>query len=144
MSEVEHVVVEGTLPERRHSGDAGFDCRARVDGQVTIVPGARVKVPLGFRMELPAGKVGLLFARSGLAAEDGIEMANGVGVVDSGYRGEVCALLHNISRKPFVVSNGDRVCQLVVMDFPDVRMVAGAVHEDRERGTGGFGSTGTK
>ena len=144
MTSTSNVIVEGTLPERRHDGDAGFDCRARVDGPVTIVPGARVKVPLGFRMELPAGKVGLLFARSGLAAKNGIEMANGVGVIDSGYRGEVCALLHNISLEPFVVENGDRVCQLVVMDVPEVYMVTATVSRNSQRGDAGFGSTGTK
>ena len=123
-------------------GSACFDATSAVEG--VIPPGQTAKIPLGFSMAFDPGYAALVFARSGLAAKNGLAMANGVGVIDSDYRGECCALLRNASEEPFKVTRGMRVCQIALVPTPRVQFVGADELDDTERGTGGFGSTGTR
>lgn len=127
------------LPRRAHEGDAGLDLRSAVD--VVIPAGESRMVPLGVAVEIPDGYVGLQFPRSGLGTR-GITLRNCVGVIDSGYRGEVKAGLWNTTGEPFEVRRGDRVCQLVVMPYMACEPVACDELSPSERGEGGYGSTG--
>lgn len=121
--------------------DAGIDLRAAVATQVVLMPSSYVKVPLGIRTQFPAGYEAQLRARSGLAAKKGIGLVNGVGTIDAGYRGEWAVLLYNYSPDVFVINPGDRVCQVVFKELPQVDLLEGPVSDEDNRG-GGFGSTG--
>lgn len=137
------------LPAYRTAASAGLDLRARafvVDGteraRVALSPGARVLVKAGVELALPAGHVGLICPRSGLALSHGLGVVNGPGVLDEDYRGELGVLLINHGEVPIELSRGERVAQLVVVPAPrlDVREVESL--DDTARGDGGFGSTG--
>lgn len=131
------------LPNYATPGSAAMDLRACVTENVVIAPGARVVVPSGIAIALPsADYVALLFARSGLATKGGICLANGVGVIDSDYRGEIGVALLNTGSEPYTILPGDRIAQLMVTPVvqPTVELVDELPATDR--GEGGFGSTG--
>lgn len=129
------------VPRRQTGGSAGFDLQACIDGPVELKPGDIRTVPSGIAVELPEGYVGFVFARSGLATRHGIALANGVGVVDSDYRGEIRIGLVNLSGEPYTVNPGDRIAQLVIMPVAAACFVRENIGET-DRGSGGFGSTG--
>lgn len=137
---------EGTkIPRRATEGAAGMDLYACIDESITLAPQQLVIVPTGIAIELPDnGCAAFLYARSGLGVKHGICLANGVGVIDSDYRGEVCAGLCNVSDKPYVIAPGERIAQMVIAPVftPDVVEVSEL--SDTQRGAGGFGSTGKK
>lgn len=131
------------LPSYATPGSAAMDLRACVSEPVVIAPGARVVVPSGIAIALPSAEyVALLFARSGLAAKGGVCLANGVGVIDSDYRGEIGVALLNTGSDPYTILPGDRIAQLMVT--PAVQPAVELVEElpETTRGAGGFGSTG--
>ena len=131
------------LPTYATPGSAAMDLRACVTESVVIAPGARVVVPSGIAIALPSAEyVALVFARSGLAAKGGVCLANGVGVIDSDYRGEIGVALLNTGSEPYTILPGDRIAQLMVT--PVVQPTLELVDElpESDRGTGGFGSTG--
>lgn len=130
------------VPSYAHDGDAGLDLRIKHD--VTLEPGRRVNVGTGVAVEIPAGCVGLVFPRSGLATKHGITLSNSVGVVDSGYRGEIGASLINTSGETITLDAGTRVCQLVVMPYVPCNLVPVDELSETERGADGFGSTGIR
>lgn len=132
----------GLKPVYIHSADAGADCRSAID--VKIPAGKSVLVPLGFRIAIPEGYVGLLHSRSGMSLANRIEVANGVGVIDAGYTGEVNAHLVNNSDEDFLILKGDRVAQLLIqkVEKPLFKFVDSLPRTDRSNG--GFGSTGRK
>lgn len=135
------VLTDGAeLPRYAHDGDAGFDLSITDD--VRLEPNASAVCGLGFACEIPSGCVGLVFPRSGLGAHYGVTLRNSVGVIDSGYRGEVCAPLVNLSCDTVFLPKGSRVCQMVVVPFVPCDLVKVASLTDTERGTDGFGSTG--
>lgn len=126
------------LPFRAHDNDAGADVHAcfHDTDAFTLMPHSTAKVPLGLGLCLPDGYAAYVFPRSGLSSQ-GIVCE--LPPIDSGYRGEIHAIMHNGSNKPFNINNGDRVGQLVIMPV----IVADFVTErGEERGTGAFGSTG--
>ena len=124
-------------------GAAAMDLCACMDGAVTIAPRALVSVPTGIAIALPsAGYVALVFARSGLGIKHGISLANGVGVIDSDYRGEIRVGLTNLSDKPYTVAPGDRIAQLAVVPVARAELEVCAELDETDRGEGGFGSTG--
>jgi dUTP pyrophosphatase len=130
------------LPTRAHDGDAGLDLYALEP--VVLAPGERASVPTGIAVEIPPGHAGLVLPRSGLAARHGISVVNAPGLIDSGYRGEVRVLLLNTDRaRPFELSTGDRIAQLVLMrvELPTPTEVDAL--SDSARGAGGFGSSGS-
>lgn len=130
------------VPVRAHEGDAGFDLIA-LNGD-TLMPGRTSKFPLGIAVAIPNDCVGLVAPRSGLATKHGITLANSPGIIDQGYRGEVVVFLTNQSLKEFIIHEGDRIAQLIVMPIisnPFMRQVD-KLSSDTARGIGGFGSTG--
>ena len=128
------------LPKHAKCGDAGLDLTSR--DTVNIAPSETVMVHTGVSVEIPEGYVGLCFPRSGLASKRGINLANCVGVVDSGYRGEVMAPLHNIGGSAQLVERGERVFQMVVVPFATCECVEVDELSETDRGEGGFGSSG--
>lgn len=124
----------GKTPERAHYNDAGLDCFAT--RQMTIDPGFRVKVPLGFGLELPDGYVAFLLPRSSLNSR-GVRVE--IGTIDSGYRGEIQAVVHNAMAVPFMIEPDMKIAQLVVMPVTYVDLVNDLCND---RGAGGFGSSG--
>lgn len=134
----------GSIPVYTHSGDAGADMRADIPEPVTIEPMRSAWVGTGVRVAIPDGFVGLQFPRSGLGCNHGICLANGTGVIDSGYRGEVRSKLLNLGPEPFTVNPGDRVCQLVIVPFARSAFVPVDELPESDRGTDGYGSTGVR
>lgn len=135
------------VPAQGSEYAAGLDLCALIKNgaQPQRVPaGATVKVGTGIAMEIPEGYFGAVFARSGMATNRGLRPANCVGVIDSDYRGEVIVALHNDSDKCETIHAGDRIAQLVIMPYLGVELNEVADLTDTERGSGGFGSTGTR
>lgn len=133
---------EAVLPERKTPGSAGYDLCACIGREFTIEPGELVIIPTGIAMEVPAGCAGMIFTRSGLGVKHGITVSNGVGVIDSDYRGEVHVGLRNSSRAAYTVRPGERIAQLIVLPvcLPPVEEIDEL--SETQRGEGGFGSTG--
>ncbi|WP_417405576.1 dUTP diphosphatase [Hominenteromicrobium sp.] len=138
-------VREGAIiPKQATAGSAGYDLCACMDAPQTIEPGERCVFPSGLAAEIPAGTAGFVFTRSGLGIKKGIHVTNGVGVIDSDYRGEIQISLHNLSAEPYTVQPGERIAQMIIMPYfaPVIEEVTSLTETDR--GAGGFGSTGTK
>lgn len=131
------------LPDYATAGAAGMDAVAAVTDTYLLAPGARFPVPLGFCMAIPNGYEVQVRPRSGLAMKHGITVPNSPGTIDSDYRGEVKALLINLGNEPFAIERGMRICQLVPAAVTRAALTIVASLDDTERGTGGFGSTGT-
>jgi dUTP pyrophosphatase len=134
------------LPTYQTSAAAGLDLIAAVpDGQpVTIAPGTYAMIPTGIALALQPGTEGQVRPRSGLAAKHGVTVLNSPGTIDSDYRGEVNVLLVNHGTAPFVVERGMRIAQLVIAQVASVSLRIVENLSETERGSGGFGSTGTK
>lgn len=128
------------LPKHAKPGDAGMDLTTRET--VEIAPQGTVMVPSGVSMAIPEGYVGLVFPRSGLSSKRGINLANNVGVIDSGYRGDVTLPLYNAGHEMQVVERGERVAQIIIVPFATCECVEVDELSETERGEGGFGSTG--
>lgn len=133
-------------PTYGSSGAAGADLYALLpEGQpLEIAPGETVLVRTGLSMAIPEGYVGLTFARSGLASKRDLAPANKVGVIDSDYRGELMVALHNHGGHPRTIEPGERIAQFLVLPVLAPRFVEVDRLDETERGTGGFGSTGSK
>jgi len=131
------------VPVYAHPGDAGCDLRS--SHAATIEPGERLTVSTGISIAIPAGYVGLVHSRSGLAANHGVVVLNSPGTVDAGYRGEIRVTLLNTNKsKAFEVQPGDRIAQLLVQRVERARFIEVDILPETERGQQGFGSTGTK
>lgn len=129
----------GNPPTRAHKGDAGLDLTANEN--LVIPSGQRRTINLGTAVAIPEGQVGLLCPRSGHAAKHGLTTLTVPGVIDPGYTGELKIVLYNTDPKPFEVSKGDRIAQLLVVPYTPLTPV-GRPLDDTDRGTAGFGSTG--
>ena len=123
---------------------AGMDVRAFVQEPITLNPLERVLVPTGLYMELPQGYQCEIRPRSGLALKKGITVLNTPGTIDADYRGEIGVILINLSNEPFVINNGERICQMVIMNYTKAEWVEVEELNDTLRGAGGFGHTGVK
>jgi dUTP pyrophosphatase len=132
----------GFEPVYAKPGDAGADLRSTQ--AVTIPAGERLLVPTGVSIALPAGYVGLVHPRSGLAAKHGITVLNTPGTIDAGYRGEIMVILYNSSDVDFDVAVGDRIAQLLIQTVETAKFVAVEKLPESERGETGFGSSGRK
>ncbi len=140
---VKKVRPEAVIPARATAGSAGMDLCACIDSPVTIAPRARTLIPTGLAFEIPdPGCALFLYARSGLGVKHGIALSNGVGVIDSDYRGEVCVGLCNLGDAPYTVHPGERVAQMVAAPVLAARLVETDCLGTTQRGEGGFGSTG--
>ncbi len=132
------------IPLRATNGSAGMDLHACIDKPITLKQGRLVTIPTGIAIELPSSDyAAFVYARSGLGIKHGVCLSNGVGVVDSDYRGEVCVGLCNISGDLYTIRPGERIAQMVIapVTLPDIEEVDEL--GNTERGNGGFGSTGT-
>ena len=132
------------MPVYSTKGAAGADLCACLDEPVTILPGETKMLPIGLAIEIPEGYVGLVHARSGLATKRGIAPANKVGVIDSDFRGEMMAALHNHGTEPQTIAPGERVLQMLIMPVVQAAFQEADELTDTERGAGGWGSTGRK
>lgn len=142
MKEIKIKLVHGgKLPQYKTEGAACADCYARIpnDGSFEIPCGRRTTIPLGFALELPQGYEAVIRPRSGLSKNYIDEV---IGTIDCDYRGEVCAILVNNGYVPFIVKDGDRICQLKIQQAEKFSFVEVETLDKTERGYGGFGSTG--
>ena len=134
---------DNALPSYETANSAGMDLRAYLpDGQMVIKPMHRALVPTGLYMEIPVGYEGQVRPRSGLALKHGITVLNSPGTIDADYRGEVKAILINLSDTDFVINSGDRIAQLVIAKCEQMEVVETETLSDTDRGEGGFGHTG--
>lgn len=135
---------ENPLPQYSTKSSAGMDLRANLSESVLLKPLERKLIPTGIFIELPDGYECQIRPRSGLALKSGITVLNTPGTIDADYRGEIGIILVNLSSEPFVVNNGDRICQMVVARHSTVEWESVEVLEESERSSGGFGHTGIK
>ncbi len=133
------------MPEYATDGSAAIDLRCAENSPITILPHERRLVPSGIAIE-PDRKnvVALVCARSGLSSRHGIALANGVGVIDSDYRGEIILSLINLSDTAYTIEPNERIAQLIFMPIMQARIVEAMTLSETTRGAGGFGSTGSK
>jgi dUTP pyrophosphatase len=132
------------LPAYQSAGAAGLDLVAAVEAPLVLGPGKRALVPTGLVLELPQGYEAQVRPRSGLAMEHGITVLNSPGTIDSDYRGEIKVLLANLGDRPFTVTRGERIAQLVVARCERVVLAEARTASPSRRGSGGFGSTGRR
>ena len=132
----------GILQFYETEGSAGMDLRAYIEEPLTLKPGQRMLVPTGLYIELPVGYEAQIRARSGLAIKKGIGLVNGIGTIDSDYRGEIKVILINWGDEDFVIENGDRIAQMVIARYERIEWEQTDDLSETERGSGGFGHTG--
>ena len=130
------------LPAYATDLSAGMDLRANISEPIELQPLQRAFVPTGLFMALPAGYEAQVRPRSGLAIKKGITVLNSPGTIDADYRGEVCVILVNLSNEPFLITDGERIAQMVIARHEQVEWSEVSVLDDTERGAGGFGHTG--
>jgi dUTP pyrophosphatase len=134
---------DAVVPARAYPGDAGLDLTACE--RVELGPGERALVGTGLAIAIPDGYAGFVQPRSGLALRHGVTCLNTPGLIDAGYRDEISVLLVNLDpTTTFAVARGDRIAQLVIQRVEDVEWEAVDSLDDSARGTGGWGSTGTR
>ena len=126
------------------ANSAGMDLKANINEPITLEPLQRAMVPTGLYIALPEGTEAQIRPRSGLAAKHGITVLNTPGTIDADYRGEIKVILVNLSNEPFIINPGERIAQMVVARYEKVEWDIVDELDTTERGTGGFGSTGTK
>ena len=132
------------LPQYATELSAGVDLRANIEAPVELRPMERRLIPTGLFMALPPGFEAQVRPRSGLAIKHGITVLNTPGTIDADYRGEVCVILINLSDKPFVIADGERIAQMVIARHEQAEWEPVEVLSETERGAGGFGHSGTK
>lgn len=131
-----------TLPKYETSGAAGMDVRANIKEPIVLGSLDRVLIPLGLRLEIPEGYEVQVRPRSGLALKHGIGMVNSIGTIDSDYRGEIGAIIVNLSKEPYAIQPQERIGQLVLNKVEQIEWEVAEKLSESERGSGGFGSTG--
>lgn len=123
---------------------AGADLRTCIEDAIVLEPGKKAIIPTGLSCEIPEGYFGMICTRSGLAAKNGVVILNSPGIIDSDYRGELKLIVFNHSETPFVIEDGMRVAQLIIVPFEKVEWIQVAQLSESVRGEGGIGSTGVK
>ncbi|HPR23715.1 MAG TPA: dUTP diphosphatase [Bacillota bacterium] len=136
--------ISGRLPEYKTKGSAGMDICAYIEDPLMILPGQRVLVPTGIFIELPRGYEAQLRARSGLAIKKGLGMVNGIGTIDSDYRGEIKIPLINMGSEKITIEDGDRIAQMIIAEYQRIEWQEADELSETERSGGGFGHTGIK
>jgi dUTP pyrophosphatase len=131
------------LPAYETLASAGMDLRANLDAEVLLKPLERRLVPTGLFIEIPLGYEAQIRPRSGLAAKKGITLLNTPGTIDADYRGEIKVIMVNLSNEDFVISDGERIAQMIIAAHEKAEWVQVGELEETKRGTGGFGHTGT-
>ena len=132
------------LPAYATELSAGMDLRANIDESITLNPMERRIIPTGLYMALPPGYEAQVRPRSGLAFKHGITVLNSPGTIDADYRGEIGVLLVNLSNEPFVITEGERIAQMVIARHEQGQFEVVDELDQTERGEGGYGHTGVK
>ena len=131
------------IPAQATKGSAGLDLYACIEEPINLNAGESVLIPTGIAVELPNNEMAaFIFARSGLATKYGLSLTNGVGVVDSDYRGEICVGLRNFGKENYVIEKNERIAQMVIMPVISAIFSECEALNKTDRGNGGFGSTG--
>ena len=130
------------IPAYATDGSAAVDLCAAIEEPITLAPGERRLIPTGVAISIPEGTVAILSARSGLSYKKGIAAANGIGVIDSDYRGEIFFSSINLSSEAYTVTPGERICQMMLMPVLGMNFTEVESLDETLRGAGGFGSTG--
>ncbi|MBP2025500.1 dUTP diphosphatase [Peptoniphilus stercorisuis] len=130
------------LPKYQTKGSSGMDLRANLEEPLILKNLDRALVPTGIFVEIPEGFEGQVRARSGLALKKGLSLPNGIGTIDSDYRGELKVIVINLGREDIIINDGDRIAQLVIMKYEraEIEIVESLTDSDRQEG--GFGHTG--
>jgi dUTP pyrophosphatase len=129
------------VPVYAHRTDAGIDLYSAIS--CVIKPYERKLIPTGVKLSIPEGYAGFVQPRSGLAIKNGISLVNSPGLIDSGYRGEICIIMINLDKEmDFVIKKGDKICQLVIKKIEKANLIEVEELDESDRGEGGFGSTG--
>ena len=139
---VKKVSSTAVIPTRGSSAAAGYDLYADIPEDLVIMPHSTSVVDTGLKFELPEGYFAGIFARSGLAAREGLRPANCVGVCDADYRGNYMVALHNDSDEPRTVKAHEKIAQMIVLPYLSLEFEETDALSDTARGEGGFGSTG--
>ena len=139
---IKKLIPKARTPRYMTSGAAAADLYSCIDGDIVLESGKRTIVPTGLALSVPEGYCAVVCARSGLAAKSGIALANGIGVIDSDYRGELGVALINNSSEAFTITDGMRIAQLMIIPAPQFPFSEAEELPDSARGEGGFGSTG--
>ena len=134
--------LSGKYPDYATEGASGMDICAFTEEPIVLNPMERKLIPTGLFLEIPSGYEGQLRARSGLAIKHGIGLVNGIGTIDSDYRGELKVAMINVGSEAFTINDGDRIAQLVIAEYIKAEILASDELSDTERGEGGFGHTG--
>jgi dUTP pyrophosphatase len=132
------------LPQYQTPDSAGLDLRANIEEEILLKPLERALVGTGLYIELPQGFEAQIRPRSGLAFKHGLSVLNSPGTVDADYRGEIKVLLVNLSNMDFRITDGERIAQMVVAKHERIHWEETENLSETERGSGGYGSTGTK
>jgi dUTP pyrophosphatase len=130
------------LPSYSTPLSAGMDLKANIDAPVVLKPLQRALINTGLYIALPEGFEAQIRPRSGLAIKSGITVLNSPGTIDADYRGEICAIMINLSDSDFVINDGDRICQMIIAHHEKAEWIAVENLEVTDRGAGGFGHTG--
>ena len=130
------------LPAYQTNQSAGMDIRANRTEPIELKPLERKLIPTGLYIALPDGYEAQIRPRSGLAIKHGITLLNTPGTIDADYRGEIGVIMVNLSNDPFVINDGERICQMVVAQYQQIEWQTVESLDETERGAGGFGHTG--
>lgn len=133
---------DNPLPEYATSGSSGMDLRAFLKEDLIIKPLERVVIPTGLYVEIPDGYEIQIRARSGLALKHGLSLPNGIGTIDSDYRGELGVIIINLSKEGYTVKSGDKIAQMVLSKYEKIQLEQVDVLDESKRGSGGYGHTG--
>ena len=131
------------LPSYQTPQSAGMDLRANNPEPIVLKPLMRAIVPTGLFIELPEGYEAQIRPRSGLSAKKGIGLVNSPGTIDADYRGEIGVIVVNLSNEDFTIENGERIAQMVIAKHEAASWQEVESLNESDRGSGGFGSTGT-
>ncbi|MEY8415802.1 dUTP diphosphatase [Tissierella praeacuta] len=133
---------EFELPEYKTKGAAGLDLQANINEPIELKPLDRVLVSTGLFLSIPEGYEAQIRGRSGLALKHGITLANGIGTIDSDYRGEIKVILINLGKESYIINKGDRIAQMVFIKYEKATLIEVDDLDETTRGDGGFGHSG--
>ncbi len=145
MSNIEVKIINKSnhnLPSYETLGSAGMDLRVHSDYDITLMPFQRMAIPTGLFIELPIGYEAQIRPRSGLSLKTGLSIPNSPGTIDSDYRGEIKVIVANLSNENITIQNGDRIAQMVIAKYEQIKWLEVSEIASSDRGEGGFGSTG--
>ena len=130
------------LPSYATTGSAGLDIYANLEEEMLVAPMQRVLVPTGLYIALEDGFEAQIRSRSGMSLKHGIVVANGIGTIDSDYRGEIKVILVNISNEDYIIKSGDKIAQMVINEYTRANFVEVTSLDETTRSDGGFGHSG--